>query len=84
MGDREFYLWSSGQDGHKKENNQFAQFPSWKSSVCPKCAFSVLEHFRKYAGCEPASWGLLAKTVFSHLKARMFHSQTHLGKHVGC
>ena len=39
----------------------------------------------KHAAYKPVNWGLLlARTVFSPLKAKLFHSQTHLGKHFVC
>ena len=38
----------------------------------------------KHAAYEPANLGLLARTVSSPLKAKLFHSQTHLGKHFVC
>ena len=38
----------------------------------------------KHAVYEPANWGLRGRTVFSPSKARLFHSQTHTGKHLVC
>lgn len=50
------------------------------SSVHFQCSDTVGKH----AAYEPANWGLLARTVFSSSKARLFHSQTHTGKHFVC
>lgn len=50
------------------------------SSVCFQCSDTA----GKNAAYEPANWDLLARTVFSPLKARQFHSETHIGKHFVC
>ena len=49
--------------------------PSWKDSVCPKCVFSSLGHCGDHL-----SYG--GKTQLSPCESRLFHSQTHLWKHL--
>ena len=50
------------------------------SSVYSQCWATA----RKHAGCEPGTWGLLAKTLLSSCESKMCHSQTHWGKQFGC